>query len=70
MARQLAPTPDQAPAFALQLFQHWLSGQTVNQLHRAAPHPAAQHEILDLWPRNCTFADLDLDRAADSMHQY
>jgi len=57
--RQLAPTPDQAPAFALQLFQHWLTNQTVNNLTVAA-RPAVQQQILDLWPKTAS-GDLDLD---------
>ena len=30
LMRELAPTPEDAPAMTLQLFQHWLSDQTVN----------------------------------------
>ena len=43
MLRQLAPTPDQAPAFALQLFQHWLTEPDGQRLHGrgAARGPAA-----------------------------
>ena len=61
MMRQLAPTPDQAPAFAMQLFQHWLSNQQVNQFTVAA-RPAAQQQILDVWPKTPS-GDLDLDQA-------
>jgi hypothetical protein len=60
LMRQLAPTPDQAPAFALQLFQHWLSDQQVNGFTVSARR-AAQQQILDLWPKTAS-GDLDLDR--------
>ena len=62
--RQLAPTPGQAPAFALQLFQHWLTDQTVQLTAQAsvtvAARPAVQQQILDLWPKTAS-GDLDLD---------
>ena len=61
MMRQLAPTPAAAPAFALQLFQHWLNSQQVNGFTVAA-RPAAQQQILDVWPKTSS-GDLDLDRA-------
>jgi len=61
LLRQLAPTPDQAPAFALQLFQHWLSNQQVNGFSVPA-RPAVQQQILDLWPKTPS-GDLDLDQA-------
>jgi hypothetical protein len=61
LLRQLAPSPDQAPAFALQLFQHWLSDQQVNGFTVSA-RPAAQQQILDLWPKTAS-GDLDLDQA-------
>lgn len=57
--RQLAPAPEQAPAFALQLFQHWLTPQTVNGFTVAA-RPAVQQQILDQWPKTAS-GDLDLD---------
>jgi hypothetical protein len=59
--RQMAPTPEAAPAFALQLFQHWLTDQSVNGFTVAA-RPAAQQQILDVWPKTPT-GDLDLDQA-------
>jgi hypothetical protein len=62
--RQLAPTPDQAPAFALQLFQHWLTDQTVQLTDQnsvtVAARPAVQQQILDVWPKTAS-GDLDLD---------
>lgn len=61
LLRQLAPTPDQGPALALALFQHWLTDQTVNGFTVAA-RPAAQKQILDLWPKTAS-GDLDLDQA-------
>jgi hypothetical protein len=61
LLRQLAPTPDQAPAFALALFQHWLTDQSVNGFTVAA-RPAVQQQILDLWPKTAS-GDLDLDQA-------
>ena len=36
LMRQLAPSADQAPAFALALFQHWLTDQSVNGFTVAA----------------------------------
>jgi hypothetical protein len=59
--RQLAPTPDQAPAMALALFQHWLTDQQVNGFTVAA-RPGMQQQILDQWPKTPT-GDLDLDNA-------
>ncbi|HZU85585.1 MAG TPA: LamG domain-containing protein [Polyangiaceae bacterium] len=61
LIRELAPTPDQAPAMALQLFQHWLTDQTVNGFTVAA-RPAIQQVLLDIWPKTAT-GDLDLDQA-------
>ena len=57
--RQMAPSADQAPAFALQLFQHWLNNQTVNGFTVAA-RPSMQQQVLDIWPKTPT-GDLDLD---------
>lgn len=57
--RQLAPSDDQAPAFTLALFQHWLTNQTVNGFTVTA-RPAIQQVLLDAWPKTAT-GDLDLD---------
>jgi hypothetical protein len=46
----LAPTPAQAPALVEQLFDHWLTAQTVNGFTVAA-RPAIQSLLLDIWPR-------------------
>jgi hypothetical protein len=59
LMRQLAPSPDQAPAFTLALFQHWLTDQKVNGFTVAA-RPGAQSTILDIWPKTPS-GDLDLD---------
>jgi hypothetical protein len=59
LMREMAPTPAQAPAMTLQLFQHWLSNQTVNGFN-VAPRPAMQQELLDIWPKMPN-GDLDLD---------
>jgi hypothetical protein len=61
LMREMAPSPDQAPAMTLQLFQHWLSNQTVNGFTVAA-RPQMQQTLLDIWPKTPT-GDLDLDRA-------
>jgi hypothetical protein len=61
LMREAAPSPDQAPAMTLQLFQHWLSNQTVNGFTVAA-RPQMQQTLLDIWPKTPT-GDLDLDRA-------
>ena len=57
--RQMAPSADQAAAFALQLFQHWLNDQSVNGFTVAA-RPAMQQQVLNAWPKTPT-GDLDLD---------
>ena len=61
LMRDLAPTPEDAPALALNLFQNWLTDQTVNGFTVFA-RPAIQQILLDNWPR---LADnsLDLDRS-------
>jgi hypothetical protein len=61
LLREAAPTEDQAPAMALQLFQHWLTDQTVNGFTVTA-RPAIQQVLLDIWPKTAT-GDLDLDQA-------
>jgi hypothetical protein len=60
LLRDLAPTPADAPAMTLQLFQHWLTDQTVNGFTVAA-RPAIQQVLLDVWPKTAT-GDLDLDQ--------
>ena len=59
--RELAPTPEQAPAMTLQLFQHWLTNQTVNGFTVAA-RPQMQQTLLDIWPKTPT-GELDLDQS-------
>ena len=59
--RNIAPTPDQAPAMTEQLFDTWLTDQSVNGFTVAA-RPAIQQLVLDIWPRTPTGA-LDLDNA-------
>jgi hypothetical protein len=61
LMRELAPTVAQAPAMTLQLFQHWLTDQTVNGFTVVA-RPAIQQVLLDVWPKTPT-GELDLDRA-------
>jgi Concanavalin A-like lectin/glucanases superfamily len=61
LMRDLAPTPDAAPAMVLQLFQTWLTDQTINGFTVAA-RPAMQQVLLDQWPTTSTGA-LDLDQA-------
>ncbi len=61
LMRQAAPSPDQAPAMTLALFQHWLTNQTVNGFTVAA-RPQIQQTLLDIWPKTPT-GDLDLDQA-------
>jgi len=60
LMRELAPTPEQAPAMTLALFQHWLTDQTVNGFTVSA-RPAMQQVLLDVWPKTPT-GDLDLDQ--------
>jgi hypothetical protein len=61
LMRDLAPTPQDAPAMTLQLFQHWLSDQTVNGFTVSA-RPRMQQVLLDAWPKTAS-GDLDLDRS-------
>jgi len=61
LMRELAPTPADAPAMTLQLFQHWLTDQTVNGFTVSA-RPAIQQVLLDVWPKTST-GDLDLDQS-------
>jgi hypothetical protein len=57
----MAPTPADAPAMTLQLFQHWLTDQTVNGFTVSA-RPLIQQVLLDVWPKTST-GDLDLDQS-------
>jgi hypothetical protein len=59
LMREMAPTPEQAPAMTLQLFQHWLTNQTVNGFTVTA-RPLMQQDLLDVWPKTAS-GDLDLD---------
>ncbi len=61
LMRELAPTPEQAPAMTLALFQHWLTNQTVNGFTVAA-RPQMQQSLLDIWPKTPT-GELDLDQS-------
>jgi hypothetical protein len=61
LMRDMAPTPAQAPAFTLGLFQFWLTDQTVNGFTVSA-RPAMQKTVLDGWPRTSD-GSLDLNRA-------
>jgi hypothetical protein len=61
LMREMAPTPEQAPAMTLQLFQHWLTNQTVNGFTVAA-RPLMQQNLLDIWPKMPN-GDLDLDHS-------
>jgi hypothetical protein len=61
LLRDIAPTPEEAPAMAEQLFQTWLTNQTVNGFAVEA-REAMQQTVLDVWPRTANGA-LDLDRA-------
>lgn len=61
LMRELAPTPEDAPALTLQLFQHWLTDQTVNGFTVGA-RPAMQQVLLDIWPKTPA-GDLDLDQS-------
>jgi hypothetical protein len=61
LMREVAPTPDQAPAMVLDLFQTWLTDQSVNGFVVAA-RPAMQPLVLDFWPKTAS-GDLDLDQS-------
>ncbi|MDP9001396.1 MAG: LamG domain-containing protein [Myxococcota bacterium] len=61
LMREMAPSPDKAPAMVLQLFQHWLHDQTVNGFTVAA-RPAMQPQLLDIWPKTPA-GELDLDQS-------
>lgn len=61
LARNLAPTPEQAPKMVEQMFKTWLTNQQVNSFTIPA-RPAMQSQVLDIWPRTPN-GELDLDRS-------
>jgi len=61
LMRQMAPTPEAAPAMTLKLLQHWLSDQVVNGFTVQA-RPAMQQQLIDIWPRTAN-GELDLDQS-------
>jgi len=61
LVREMAPTPEDAPALASKLFKLPLTDQTINGLTVAA-RPAMQQVLLDIWPKTAS-GDLDLDKA-------
>jgi concanavalin A-like lectin/glucanase superfamily protein len=61
LMRNIAPSAGQAPTMTEQLFDHWLTDQTVNTFTVSA-RPAIQMLLLDIWPRTAN-GELDLDRA-------
>jgi len=61
LMRDMAPTPDQAPAMVLGLFQSWLTDQSVNGFTVSA-RPAIQQLLLDSWPRTSD-GSLDLTQS-------
>ncbi len=61
LMRDLAPTPESAPALTEQVFRSWLQNQTINGFQVAA-RPAMQSVVLDSWPRTPDGL-LDLDRS-------
>jgi hypothetical protein len=61
LMRNIAKTPEDAPAMTEQLFDTWLTDQSVNGFTVAA-RPAMQSVLLDIWPRAAN-GQLDLDRA-------
>jgi len=61
LMRELAPSAAQAPAMTENLFDNWLTDQTVNGFTVSA-RPAIQQQLLDIWPRTPS-GELDLDNA-------
>jgi hypothetical protein len=61
LLRDMARTPEEAPALAENLFRTWLTDQNVNGFTVFA-RPAIQQVVLNNWPRTPEGA-LDLDRA-------
>ena len=61
LMRDMARTPEEAPALAEHLFQSWFTNQTVNGFTVFA-RPRIQQILFDNWPRTSDGA-LDLDRS-------
>jgi Concanavalin A-like lectin/glucanases superfamily len=61
LMREMAPTPEAAPALTLQLLQHWLTNQTINGFTVQA-RPAMQQQLIDIWPKTAD-GSLDLDQS-------
>jgi hypothetical protein len=61
LMREMAPTPEAAPALTLKLLQHWLTNQNVNGFTVAA-RPAMQGQLIDIWPKTAN-GELDLDQS-------
>ncbi|MEO6601935.1 MAG: LamG domain-containing protein, partial [Polyangiaceae bacterium] len=61
LMREMAPTPEAAPAMTLKLLQHWLTDQRVNGFTVAA-RPAMQQQLIDVWPKTAS-GELDLDQS-------
>ncbi|MEO7096436.1 MAG: LamG domain-containing protein [Polyangiales bacterium] len=61
LMRDLAPTPEAATAMTRQLFDSWLTNQTVNGFTIPA-RPTINGAFLDGWPRTVN-GELDLDRS-------
>jgi hypothetical protein len=61
LMRDMARTPEEAPAFTERLFRTWMTDQTVNGFTVVA-RPNMQSIVLDNWPRTPDGA-LDLDRS-------
>jgi len=59
--REMAPSPEEAPAFTLKFLQHWLTDQTVNGF-RVAARPLMQQLLIDIWPKTAN-GELDLDQS-------
>jgi hypothetical protein len=61
LMREMAPTPEEAPAMVEALFDTWRTDQEVNGFTVPA-RPAIGPLLLDAWPRTAS-GELDLDRA-------
>jgi hypothetical protein len=61
LMRDMASSPEDAPAMTEQLFHTWLSDQTVNGFTVRA-RPEIQRVVLNNWPRTPS-GELDLDRS-------
>ncbi len=62
LMRDMAPTPAEAPALVLNLFQSWLTNQTVNGFTVQARPAMQQDQLLDSWPRTSD-GSLDLNQS-------